>query len=182
MLGRPQQNGVFRGALDLRSVLDDDQAVIGRRDHDLGDDRIRQGGFPGAGAANNEDVSPLPNRALDNGALRRGHNPLPFVILKGEDRRSPAPDRKDGRGDHRRYQGLEARPVERKLAFQHGIFPSDRGAERARDGSNEAFGGGGHHEADCGHRLAQALDPDHAVRIEHQLDHAGIGKVGAEGA
>ena len=58
---------------------------------------------------------------------------------------------------------------QRQLALKDRVFAGDGTADRARDRADQGFGVGRRHRADRRHVAAQPVDPEPAIRIEHDL-------------
>ena len=69
-----------------------------------------------------------------------------------------------------------------KFAFQDRVFAGDRAAEGGRDRSDERFRRCRRQPANRAHPLAEPVGPDSAIRVQHQLNHAGFRETGRERA
>ena len=178
--GRPERQDVLGGALQLRRVLDDDQAVFRCHLRHVGEDRVAQCRLARGSAADDKDVLALSHGPLDHGLLPWRHHLLLDVIGEREHRRGAQADgelrcRHDGRYG-RREPRAEKRSIQRQLAFQDRAVARDRGAKRGRHRADEAFRRAGGHGADRAHTGAVAILPESAIRVEDQLEHARFGE------
>ena len=75
---------------------------------------------------------------------------------------------------------LEAAAVERQLALDDRVLAGDRGAQGGGDGGHQRFGLGCVHRAEGLHGATEALHPQPAVGIEHDLNDIGLDQHGAD--
>jgi hypothetical protein len=174
-------HAVGASALKLRRVLDDVDA-IGRVLGDDLDQRVGEGRLARAGPAPDEDVVVRADGARERGALPRGKNPARDVVLEREDDARGLSERKDGRVHDRRDRRLKARsPRRRQLRRQRRALRVELDPHLGGDQAQHPLGvGRTHGDGRPEQALADPVDPDDAVGVEHHLDDAWIVEEGGE--
>ena len=153
---------------------------------EFGKERVGERGLARAGAADDQDVL-----ALDHGEAEQSrgvgrHDAIADIIHQRVDAGRGLADREAWRQRHRRQHALEtlagAFAVRRQLGGDDRPVGMDLGAAVARDQPDDPLDLSGV-EVDVGidPALAEQVDAQAPVGIDHDLDHAGIAQRGGDG-
>lgn len=112
--------------------------------------------------------------AAINASRCGGHDSAFDVLIEREDGDGLLPNGEGGCGHNRRELAGEATAIKGQLAFQDRLGARDFLAVVARDGFDDGLRLRDAQRADALHRLAQAFEPELAVRVEHDFNGLGI--------
>jgi hypothetical protein len=159
--------------LQLARVLDQHDAVAGLGD--FGQQRVDQRGLAGGRAAGDQHVTPLGHGNAQRFGLRLGHDAGGRIVRQRKHRDRRLPDGKTRRLHHGWDQALEPLAGFWQLGRHARAAGVNLGANMMGDEADDTFAIGGREAlAGIGHTLAQPVDPELAVWVEHDLDDGRI--------
>jgi hypothetical protein len=169
------EHAIGRGALDFGGVLEDQQAFVGELLGDQMNDGVHKRRLAGTRPADDEDVLVVERGFADKLALSGRHRARGDVVVERKDAARPLADAKTRAGHDGRDQTFEAAAVG-QLAFEDRRLPRDRGSVDRRQSGHGGLGLMLRHLAEARHRVAETLDPQPPIRIQHDLDDARVSK------
>jgi hypothetical protein len=174
-----QRDQVRRLALQLARILDQNDA-FGGLCH-LGEERVDEGRLAGRGSPGDQNVAPLRNGIPEDFGLLARHDAGGGIIIESEDRDRRLADGKRWRRNDRRDQAFEALSGFRQLGRdpwrRRMHLRSDMVGDEAHDPLTISRG---QSLPGVGQALGQAVDPQPAVRVEHDLHNGRIFQPGRD--
>ena len=169
----PQRHQIGRCALQLQRILDQDDTV--GRGCDLGEQRIGERRLACRGAADDQNVLSRSDRSGKRFGLPFAHDPGRHVIGQREHRDSWFADGEARGGNHRGQQAFEALAAFRQFGGHTRYACMNLGADMMGNQPDDALTIGCTHQT-FGRRetLAQSVDPETPIGVEHDFDDIGL--------
>ena len=179
-----QRHAVRRRALELARILDEDHPLVLRRE--LGEKRVGEGRLARAGPAGDQDVAALYDRERQQARRLGGHDAVLHIVGERVDPRGWLADREARRGGDRGQDTFEplsshAFGVRRQLGADDRRGAVYLGAGVARHQPDDPLDLRRiQHLAGIAASLAQPVEAQGTVGIDHDLDDVRLGEGGGD--
>ncbi|MNV19392.1 hypothetical protein D3C71_1102530 [compost metagenome] len=174
-----QRHGIGRRALQFADVLDENDPVVAPRH--LSEQGVDQGRLAAGGAPDHEDVAALGDGVAQALRLPGDHDPGGDIVVEGEDGDGRFADGEGRRAHNGRKEAFEPLPGFRQFGRDAGTGLVDLLSDVVGHQSDDPLALGGLQAMRRQFKPArQPIQPDPAVRIEHDFHHIRVRQRGQE--